>query len=280
MSDDRSTSAKLARAAELIRTLGPTAVAFSGGVDSSVLLKLCVDTLGEGSALAVQAVGPVFPEFLSAIGRQVCEAIGVRLIQTRVDVHTDATFIANPPDRCYHCKWIILDALKQAAASAGFSTIVVGENADDRGEFRPGQRALAEAKIVCPLALAGVTKREIVELAREWRLPNWDLPATPCLATRIPFGLAIEVETLARIDAAESAVRALGFRTVRVRDHGTVARVELPECDLSRAIEPAMRRAMVDALRSAGYAYVAIDLAGFESGSMNKLLANAPAEKK
>jgi uncharacterized protein len=279
MSDDRSTSAKLAEAATLIRSLGPVAVAFSAGVDSSVLLKLCVDELGSASVCAVQAVGPVFPEFLSAIGRQVCQAMGVRLIQTQVDVHTDATFIANPPDRCYHCKKIILDALTRSAASAGFATVVVGENADDRDVLRPGQRALAEANIACPLMSAGLTKREIVALAHGWHLPNWDLPATPCLATRIPFGQAIDAETLARIDAAESAMRARGFRTVRVRDHGGVARIELPESEFSRVIEPATRRAIVEALQSAGYTYATLDLSGFESGSMNKLLANAYANK-
>jgi pyridinium-3,5-biscarboxylic acid mononucleotide sulfurtransferase len=262
---------KVERLRRVLGTLPDAAVAFSGGVDSSVLARVAHDVLGP-HALALTATSPSQPGSELAAAIEVARQIGIRHLVVTTDELTLHAYRVNRPDRCYVCKQVILDRLGAAAAAEGVHTMLHGGNADDRSVERPGERAAIEAGARAPLAEVGLTKAEIRALARAWGLPNWDKPAAPCLATRIPFGEPITVEKLHQLEAAEAAVRALGFRDLRVRHHGPVARLELPPADLDRASEPGMRAALSRALRAAGFRYAALDLDGYRTGSMGEAL--------
>lgn len=267
------TDAPFAALAERIAALdGGVLVAFSGGVDSAVLLKACVDLLGPARVLAVTADSPSIPEHDRRDAERVAALVGARRLVVPTRELEDDRYRRNDRDRCYFCKHTLFDTLAPIAREQGLAHVAFGANKDDEGDFRPGHRAAAEHSVRAPLLEAGLTKDDVRALARALGLPVWDKPASACLASRVPYGTAIDPEVLGRIDRAEQRVRALGFPQCRVRHHGEVARLELARDDLARAVDAA--DALVTALREVGYLHVALDLAGYESGSLNRALAD------
>ncbi len=259
---------KKARLESILAGYGSVAVAFSAGVDSTFLLKVAHDVLGERAA-AVTAITGSFPDRELDEARAFCEVEGIRLLTVDIDVFTVEGFRTNPPDRCYHCKKAIFRQIADAAAGLGITVVAEGSNLDDMGDYRPGMRAIAELGIRSPLKDAGMTKDDIRALSHELGLKTWDKPSFACLATRIAYGEEITPEKLTRIDRAEQLLADLGFRQYRVRVSGDSARIELLPADLVRMVEPQNRTAVTSALHSLGFRYVSLDLDGYRTGSMN-----------
>jgi pyridinium-3,5-biscarboxylic acid mononucleotide sulfurtransferase len=257
-----------------VAPLGSAIVAFSGGVDSSVAAAVAARALG-GRALAVTAVSPAVAAGELDGARRVADAIGIAHETIATRELTRAGYRRNGPDRCYHCKSELYDALAAVAAERGYAALLSGANADDVGDWRPGLRAAAEHGVRHPLLEAGVGKAQVRELARRLALPSAEKPASPCLASRIPYGTAVSPATLARIDRAERGVRALGFPVLRVRHHGELGRLEVAAGDLERALEA--RADIEEAIRAAGYSRATIDPEPFRSGRLNAELRAAPA---
>jgi pyridinium-3,5-biscarboxylic acid mononucleotide sulfurtransferase len=256
-------AALVARLASLDRVV----VAFSGGVDSSLVAALAARALGS-HALAVTAVSPALAHGELEGARAVAAAIGIAHEIISTDELARPGYRANGEDRCYHCKSELYDALSALAADRGYGHVLSGANADDLGDWRPGLVAAREHDVIHPLLEAGVTKAQVRELARELGVPSAEKVASPCLASRVPHGTPVDPQVLRQIDAAEQAVRALGYRVLRVRHHGDLGKLELAADELDRALEPEQRAAIAGAIRSAGYARTAIDLEPFRSGSL------------
>jgi pyridinium-3,5-biscarboxylic acid mononucleotide sulfurtransferase len=265
-------SAKLDRLKNRLRELDKVVVAYSGGVDSTFLLRAAKDALGRGRVLAVTAVSEIHPAGEIGDAKRLARSIGVRHLLVRSGEMEEDAFLANPPERCYVCKKGVFGSLKALAAGNGFRHVIDGTNADDAGDFRPGRKALHELGILSPLQEAGFTKKEIRALSRKWGLSTWNRPALACLATRIPYGTRITPELVKRIDAGETFLRKAGFVQIRVRDHGDIARIEIAPCEMPKARKPGVSAGIVRKFKSLGYNYVTLDLEGYRTGSLNEAL--------
>lgn len=263
---DPDLNEKLTTLRGLIRGCGSALVAYSGGVDSALVMVIAHQELG-ARALACIGVSPSYPtrEMRAAIDLAEQLRVPYRLINT--EEHLDPNYAANPLDRCYFCKTELHDQLQALALEEGWQAVLDGNNASDVGDFRPGMAAAREHNVRSPLLEAGVTKDEVRALARHLDLPVWDKPAMACLSSRIPHGVAITPELLRQIEAAEDCLVALGFSQFRVRHHDQIARIEVPAEDLARAAS--LHREITAGVQAAGYRFVTLDLAGFRSGSLN-----------
>ena len=273
MTPNLSTPERRAHVVELIRACGSVLVACSGGVDSVLLAAVAAQTLGE-KAVAATAVSPSLASGELEDARAAARAAGIRHLEVPTNEIDNPAYAANAPDRCFHCKDTAYSTFADLALREGISVLIDGTNADDTGDFRPGRRAARERGVRSPLAEAGMTKQEIRDWARELGLAVWDKPAAACLSSRVPYGSPVTVEKLTRIDRAESALKLLGFRQCRVRDHGTVARLEIEPAQLAQVL--AQRTVVVAAIKNAGFGYVSLDLEGFRSGSMNEVITVKP----
>jgi pyridinium-3,5-biscarboxylic acid mononucleotide sulfurtransferase len=260
---------ELAPLREVLAARERVVVAFSGGVDSGLLAWTAHDVLGPARAVAVTAVSPSLAPSERADCGRLAESWGLRWMEVESDEGARPEYVANGPDRCYHCKSELMDRLAPVAAAEG-AVIALGVNVDDLADYRPGQQAAVERGAIFPMVEAGMTKTAIRQIARELGLEVWDKPAAACLASRVPYGTPVTVGTLSQVAAAEEALRALGFRELRVRHYRDLARLEFGPDDLERAVGDRAR--VVAAVKAAGYRYVTLDLEGLRSGNLNDAL--------
>ncbi|MBT9173858.1 MAG: tRNA-specific 2-thiouridylase MnmA [Syntrophomonadaceae bacterium] len=260
---------KMERLKKALKERESLVVAFSGGVDSSLLLAAAA--VAGVRVLAVTAVSETYLEEELLVARQIAATLQVEHLTLETEELGIPGFAENPPERCYHCKAELFGKLSALANRLGYRFVADGSNADDTGDWRPGMKAAAEQGVISPLRDAGLTKDEVRMMAREFGLPNWDKPAMACLSSRFPYGQPITAEKIAQVAEAERFLRQLGFGQLRVRHHGDTARIELPADRLTEAV--AQAPAIVERLRQLGFTYISLDLAGYRSGSLNETLA-------
>ena len=246
-------------------------VAFSGGVDSTFLLRVARDVLGADKVLALTATSPTYPQSELEESRELAAALGVRQLEVESNELEIPGFAENDRERCYFCKRELFGVCRSKAAELGYQEILDGSNADDLHDFRPGRRAVEELKVRSPLLEAGLDKSEIRHLSRELGLPTWHKQPFACLSSRFPYGTAITPERLVQVDRCENFLRQHRFRSYRVRYHGDTARIEVAPEEMARLLEPRLREELVAEFKAAGFTYVALDLEGYRTGSMNEV---------
>jgi uncharacterized protein len=269
--DEAAAVAKQKRLLESLRAIDSLLIAFSGGADSAYLAWAAHSALGERS-LCVTALSASFSRYDREQAEAFVHAAGLRHEFIETNEFKNPLYVANNADRCYHCKDELFDQMDELARSRNFSAIAYGINADDTRDFRPGHRAAHEHHVLAPLLDAKLEKAEIRFLSRAAGLATWDRPASACLSSRVPYGIAVTPELMNQIDRAEAVLRNLGFRQFRVRAHGELARLELAQDELSRGLEPAIAGKISAGIKEAGFAFVTIDLEGYRQGSLNSLL--------
>ncbi|HEV7679522.1 MAG TPA: ATP-dependent sacrificial sulfur transferase LarE [Candidatus Dormibacteraeota bacterium] len=274
---DASLGAKLDAARERIRALGSALVAFSGGADSALVLALARQALGDGAA-AGMGLSAAYPAEEIDAARAVAGQLGARFLEIGTDQLEDPAFLRNDSQRCYHCRDELFGQMRSLADAHGLVAVLDGTNADDLLDHRPGRRAAIEAGVVSPLAEAGISKAEVRDASHALGLPTWDKPQQACLSSRIPRGTPITLVALRRVERAERVLHDAGFRQVRVREHGDCARIEVEAQDIARLLDGALRTRVVEGVRAAGYAFVSLDLEGFSSGKLNRLVPAAELE--
>ena len=262
---------KLNRLKAILSAMERVVIAYSGGVDSTFLVKIAYDVLGD-RAVAVTADSPTYPEEEFETARELARQIGVRHEVIVSEELKDPNFAKNPADRCYHCKMELFCKLKEVADRYGAKYILYGANYDDTGDFRPGMQAADEVGARAPLKEVGMTKDQIRWFSKDLGLPTWDKPATACLSSRFPYGTEITEKKLRTVGQAEQFLRSLGFRQLRVRHHDQIARIEVPEEDIPRLLQEKLRAQVIERFNELGYPYVTLDLKGYRTGSLNEVL--------
>jgi uncharacterized protein len=255
---------------EIVATLGDALVAYSGGIDSALVLAVAAERTG-AQTVALTAVSPSLARHELEAARTFARGLGVRHLLVDSRELDDPAYAANPTNRCYFCKRELYARCEATAANLGFSCVLDGFNADDASDHRPGRQAAVERGIRSPLAEAGLSKADVRDAAHQLGLPIWDKPASPCLASRLPYGTPVTVERLAQVEAAEAALRSLGFRELRVRHFGEAARIEIAEAELPRLDAPGLRRQVEAAVKATGYLSVAVDPRPLRSGRLNEI---------
>ncbi len=270
--DPEQLNAKRDRLLAILRELGGAAIAFSGGIDSTVVARAAREALGE-KAVAVTADSPSVPRAEIADAQRLAKLIGIRHVIVATDEFSDPDYVRNDGARCYFCKSELYSRIETLLPDLRVDVICSGANLDDQGDYRPGLKAAGEHHVRHPLQEAGFSKADVRALALEWQLPTWDKPASPCLSSRLAPGVPATRERTARVEAAEEYLRTLGYRECRVRVHeGELARVEVPATGLAHLAEPAVREALAKRFKELGFRYVTLDLEGFRSGSLNDLV--------
>jgi uncharacterized protein len=265
------TEEKTAKLTSLLKSYGKTAIAFSGGVDSTFLLGIAHEVLGD-DIIAVTVSAPFMSSRELQEAKEIAGRFNVRQEIAEVDMDDIDGFVDNPPDRCYHCKKYLFTKMKEIASKTGFETIIDATNADDIDDYRPGMKALAELGIISPLREAGLTKEEIRGLSKERRYSNWSKPSSACLASRIPYGDRITRDKLEKIEKAEAFLASMDFRMCRVRVHGDIARIEVAPGGIEYLAQELNRRKVVEHLKALGFRYITLDLTGYRTGSLNESL--------
>jgi uncharacterized protein len=269
---DQSVEEKFIKLKEIFLLMGKVVVAYSGGVDSTLLLKAAKESLGEKHVVAVTALSPLFPDRELAGAKRMVQEMGVKHILIESNELEIEGFSKNPSNRCYFCKKELFEEMQSLARKEAISFVVEGSTLDDEKDHRPGRKAIQELGIRSPLQEARFTKEDVRELSRTLGLPTWDKPSFACLASRFPYGEEITPEGLRMVDEAENFLFSLGFKQVRVRHYQSLARIEVYPEEMSRLMNGSLREKVVNCLKKIGYRYVTLDLQGFRSGSMNEVL--------
>jgi uncharacterized protein len=260
---------------EILSRANKLLIAYSGGVDSTFLLKVAIDTTGTDCVTACIAQGPSLPQSQYGRAVELANKMGAELITIQTDEMNDTQYLANKADRCYHCKSHLFEQLAGIAKERGFDVIMCGHNLDDTKDYRPGNIAAEDFGVRAPLIEARLTKQDIRQLSKKLNLPTAEIPASPCLASRIAYGLEITEKNLSQVEQSEEFLRSLGLVEFRVRHHGDIARIEVNPKDMPKIMQQDCRKKIVEKLKQLGFKFVTLDMAGFRSGSLNETLSQA-----